>query len=190
MDLEFESLLGGRAADLYPTFARLREDSPVLWSPMANAWVITRWSDVTRCVQDAEVFEPVPAATGSAGTNSIFGRTLIHMSGDEHRRKAAIIAKRLRGPRILKTELRELVSDIVGECAASLACAPEVADVKACLTSPVPLQVICELMALQDVAEFAEWFHGVVGASNSNVTRDPDRHARGEAARSEICHMV
>lgn len=34
-----------------------------------------------------------------AGSSAIYGRTILHMTGDEHRRKAAIVARRIRNRR-------------------------------------------------------------------------------------------
>lgn len=181
---ELETFVEGTSpGDPYATFARLRRESPVAWSDRLQAWVVTRWADVTRCFEDEEHFGPMVAGTGSS---AIYGRTILHMSGTEHRRKAAIVAKRIRSPRVLAGDLAELVATLVEECGAALPVAPEPAEVKQGLTSPVPLTVIAELMAMHDAAAFPEWYHRIVAASVSNVTADPAIHARGEAAREDL----
>ena len=94
----------------YEIFARMREESPAMWSEPLQAWVLTRWADVSRMLEDGEHFGPL---MNQPGTSSIFGRALLQMSGDEHRRKEAIIAKRIRSPKRLTTDLDELVTELV-----------------------------------------------------------------------------
>src|SRR6476469_4041806 len=86
---EFESLLDGDGPDPYPVFARMRREAPVAWVPAINAFVVTRWDDVTRALEDEQFFGPRFAEMSSS---AIYGRTILHMSGAEHRRKSAILA--------------------------------------------------------------------------------------------------
>ncbi len=148
-----------------------------------QAWLVTRWTEVTRCFKDAATFGPLAAGSGSS---AIFGRTLLHTTGDEHRRKAAIVARRIRNRRELRGSLRERVRALVASLAADLPTAPAVADLRAGLTTPLPLTVIAELMAMHDAVRFPQWYHDLAGASISNVNRDPGVHARGVRAKQEI----
>ena len=84
-----------QSGEPYGIFARMREEAPALWSEPLQSWVMTRWADVSRMLEDIETFGPL---MNQPGTSSIFGRALLQMSGDEHRRKEAIIAKRIRNP--------------------------------------------------------------------------------------------
>ena len=40
--------------DPYPVYRRLREEAPVLWSDHWNAWVVSRWEDVTATFKDKD----------------------------------------------------------------------------------------------------------------------------------------
>lgn len=174
---------GATTGDPYPIFARLRAETPVVWSETLQAWLVTRWADVTRCFKEATSFGPLAAGTGSS---AIYGRTILHMTGDEHRRKAAIVARRIRNRRELRGSLRERVAALVAEFGADLPAAPDVVDVRAALTTPLPLTVIAELMTMHEAVRFPQWYHDLAAASISNVSRDPAVHAGGVQARADI----
>jgi cytochrome P450 len=174
---------GATAPDPYPIFARLRAEQPVVRSEVLQAWLVTGWADVTRCFKEADSFGPLASGTGSS---AIYGRTILHMTGDEHRRKAAIVAKRIRNRRELRGSLRERIGALVEELGADLPAAPGVADIRAGLTTPLPLTVIAELMTMHEAVNFPQWYHDLASASISNVSRDPHVHARGVQAREDI----
>ncbi len=174
---------GAVPADPYPLYARLRAERPVAWSDALQAWLVARSADVVRCFKDAATFGPLASGTGSS---AIYGRTILHMTGDEHRRKAAIVARRLRNRRVLRGDLGERVRSLVADLVADLPRAPAVADVRAGLTTPLPLTVIAELMAMHEAARFPQWYRDLAGASVSNVARDAGVHARGVRAKEEI----
>ena len=176
-----------QSGEPYAVFARMREEAPALWSEPLQSWVMTRWADVSRMLEDTEHFGPL---MNQPGTSSIFGRALLQMSGDEHRRKEAIIAKRIRSPRRLDGDLDELVTSLGVACGDELPMAPAVADLRHGLTEPVPLGVIAELMDMKEAANFRHWYQDIVAAGISNVTKDPEVHARGEAARDELFAFV
>ena len=173
----------GNGGDPYPTFSRLREEAPVEFSAAIDGWVVTRWADVTRVFEDAEHFTPMEAGSGSS---AIYGRTILHMTGEEHRRKMAILARRLRSPKRLSGDIGELVADLVHEHGDTLIDGPAVSNVKVGFTSPIPLDVIGALMAMKGAAAFPDWYHRIVAASISNVTGDPAIHERGVAARDDL----
>lgn len=183
---DFERLAGGVDIDPYPIYAGLRADYPVMWSPTIEAWIISRWADVTRCFEDEDFFEP----HRQKGTARVYGRVNLHMSGEEHRKKTAILAKRLRRPRYLNGDIKDLVSDLVAECASHFTTSPNVVDLKETMTSVVPLQVIGDLMALREAAAFPQWYRDLVAASVANVTGDPIVDARGQVARQAVHEFV
>lgn len=168
-------------------FARMRDEVPALWSEPLQSWVMTRWVDVSRMFEDSDTFGPL---MNQPGTSSIFGRALLQMAGDEHRRKEAIIAKRIRSPRRLESDLEALVCSLVSDHGDALPRAPDVADLRVGLTEPVPLGVIAALMDMTEAANFRHWYRDIVAAGISNVSKDPVVHARGEAARDELFALV
>ncbi len=175
------------ASEPYELFARMRDEAPAMWSDALQAWVMTRWDDVSRMFEDADSFGPL---MNQPGTSSIFGRALLQMTGDEHRRKEAIIAKRIRSPKRLSGDLDELVTGLAKEYGDVLPTAPAVADLRTGFTEPVPLGVIAELMDMTEAGNFRHWYNDIVSAGISNVNKDPVIHARGEAARDELFAFV
>ncbi len=171
----------------YELFARMRESEPALWSDPLQAWVMTRWSDVSRMFEDQESFGPL---MNQPGTSSIFGRALLQMTGDEHRRKEAIIAKRIRSPKRLSADLDQMITQLCEEYGAALPVGPDVADLRVGFTEPVPLGVIAELMDMREAGNFRHWYNDIVSAGISNVNKDPEIHARGVAARDELFGFV
>jgi cytochrome P450 len=169
--------------DPYPLFARMRDEAPALWSEPLQAWVMTRWPDVTAMFEDADTFGPL---MNQPGTSSIFGRALLQMTGDEHRRKEAIIAKRIRSPKRLAADLNDLITQLVMESGDALPRAPDVADARKGFTEFVPLGVIVALMDMAEAGEFRHWYADIVSAGISNVKKDPEIHARGLAARDAL----
>ena len=185
---EFTAYLADNVGvDPFPIFHRMREEAPALWVEPLQAWVLTRWDDITSMLEDGEKYGPL---MNQPGTSSIFGRAILQMSGDEHRRKDAILAKRLRGPRYLGSTIEEIVSGLVLEYGEQLPVAPEAADLRTGLTEPVPLGAIAELMDMGEASNFRNWYNDIVAAGTSNVTRDPVVHAQGEAARDELYDFV
>ena len=162
------------AGEPYEIFARMREEAPALWSEPLQSWVMTRWVDVSRMFEDTETFGPL---MNRPGTSSIFGRALLQMAGDEHRRKEAIIAKRIRSPRRLASDLGDMVTSLTQGYGDLLPSAPDVADLRKGLTEPVPLGVIAALMDMTEAANFHHWYHDIVSAGISNVNNDPEVHA-------------
>jgi cytochrome P450 len=173
--------------DPYPIFARMRDEAPALWSEPLQSWVMTRWADVSRMFEDTETFGPL---MNQPGTSSIFGRALLQMDGDEHRRKETIIAKRIRSPRHLTGSLEDMINTLVAEAGADLPVAPATADLRKGLTEPVPLGVIAALMDMTEAGNFRHWYNDIVSAGISNVNKDPHIHAKGEAARDELFAFV
>ena len=176
-------LPGDSGRDHYATFERLRNEAPVVFCEPMDGWVVTRWADVTRVFEDAEHFAPMAAGSGSS---AIYGRTILHMTGVEHRRKAAILGRRMRNPRRLKGDIRSLVARLVGEHGDRLPDGPAVGDVKGLFTSLVPLDVMGELMTMRGATAFPTWYHRIVAASISNVTGDVGIHVSGVAAREDL----
>jgi len=171
----------------YEIFARMRDEAPAMWSEPLQAWVMTRWEHVSRMFEDAESFGPL---MNQPGTSSIFGRALLQMTGDEHRRKDAIIAKRIRSPKRLAGDLGQMIAALAQEFGDALPAAPEVADLRRGFTEPVPLGVIAELVDMTEAGNFRHWYHDIVSAGISNVNKDPEIHARGERARDELFAFV
>lgn len=66
----FNPLRPAYQLDPYPALARLREDEPVHWSPDLGGWLVTRYDDCLKVLQDDDRFSSDPAsASGAYGEN-------------------------------------------------------------------------------------------------------------------------
>lgn len=173
---------GGGRGEPWPIYRRLREEQPVAYSPELETWFVSRWQDVTESMEDEDRFAPF---VGEVGSSAIYGRTVLHMEGDEHRRKVALIARRIRKPSQLRGSLGQRVEGLVDELFASVTPGESI-DLREAVTVPLPLTVIAELMSMHEAPKFLEWYHRIVGASVSNVTGDPEVHRLGVEAREEL----
>lgn len=181
----FEALLDGRAGDPSDTYRALR-DAPPVWSPVFNGWVVSRHRDVHRVLTDEAHFQPLGYG---AGSSIIHGRTILHMSGDEHRRKSAILARQLRNTRLLDGPQRDFVRRSAEQYAARLPVG-ELVDVKQRFTTPLPLDVTAWLMDVAEAPDFRDLYDTIVAAGASNLRGDPEVQRRGEAARDVLFAFV
>lgn len=89
------------AQDPYPVLARLREQEPVHWSPDLGGWVITRYDDCLKVLQDDDRFSSDPASASGPYGETIRARRSIVPLGEapilgnsdppEHTRLRAIV---------------------------------------------------------------------------------------------------
>jgi cytochrome P450 len=172
--------------DPHEVYQRARHDAPIFWSQSASAWVLTRHADVRRILEDEGTFAVL---SGGAGA-SIHGRTVLQMSGDEHRRKNAIIAKGIRNTKRLAGPIAERIAQISARLVAALPRAPFAVDLKAAYTTPMPLQVIAWMLDVEDAAEFREWYDALAAAGVENVVSDPSLREAGLAARDSLRALI
>ncbi|MEE1930895.1 cytochrome P450 [Streptomyces sp. TRM 70351] len=91
--------------DPYPLFARARQEEPVFWSETMRAWVVTRYDDVRRVLQQHETFSTAnalrspkplhPDAAAVLGRGFPPSSAIINVNGERHLRVRAPLAKRL-----------------------------------------------------------------------------------------------
>jgi len=59
---DFNPLSASQVANPYPFFERARKEAPIFFSPLANAWVVSRYDDVMAILKDYTRFSSVGAA--------------------------------------------------------------------------------------------------------------------------------
>ena len=183
---QFDSVLTGAPGDLGPFYRRAREDSPVFWSATASGWVISRYSDIKRVLSESDSFG---SFFGGTGSTSIYGRTVLHMEGLEHRRKDALIAKHIRNRKSLSDSqenyIRQLCQRLVDELPIN-----ETTDIKDGFTTPMPLQVTAWLMDMEEAVDFRTTYHRMVAASSSNQIGNPEILQDGLNAIQELHALI
>lgn len=182
----FEALLGGEPGDPYRVYAAAREHAPIFHSDITGGWVVARRDTVFDVLTNEDRFGPLSAGAGSSASH---GRTILHMSGDEHRRKLNPIAHRIRRPALLQGELGELIEDITVELIDELP-TDEPFDLAADFITPMPLTVTARLMGLPDAPRFRSWYDAIVAAGASNLRGDPEVARRGVEARKNLAEWL
>ena len=183
---QFAGLLGGRPADTGGIYARARAEAPVFWSDATEGWVVAKRDDVMRVLTDEDHFVPLSAGAGSSASH---GRTILHMSGEEHRKKLAPIALRIRRPATLNGEIGDLIEELTAGLMDEIGDGGSL-DLKEALTTPMPLIVTARIMGLPDAPKFRDWYYDIVAAGASNLRGDPEVAARGIAARKSLSEWL
>lgn len=183
---QFAELLRGGPADAGPIYARARAEAPIFHSEATGGWVVARRDDVMTVLTDEDHFAPLSAGAGSSISH---GRTILHMSGEEHRKKLAPIAHRIRRTASLTGEIGQLIEDLSRQLVDEIS-GGESVDLKPALTTPMPLIVTARIMGLPDAPNFRDWYDAIVAAGASNLSGDPEVTARGVAARTSLAEWL
>ena len=166
----------------YDLYAEMRASAPLLRSDATGGWVAARHADVKRVLEDEEHFGPLGYGPGSS---AIHGRIILHMEGHEHRKKSALIGQRIRNPRVLADEFRPLAHELSAKYLDALAFDTPL-DLKAGFTTPLPLQITADMMAIPEAPQFRQWYDTIVAAGASNLSGDPEVLRRGQEARAQL----
>ena len=176
-------MLGSYGGDPFDVYAQLRRTDSAVWIEGVGSWAMSRWSDVTAGLEDTTAFG---AYVDGIGSNAIYGRTMQQMEGVEHKRKTAIVARRIRNPALLRDQLRPRLRNMVGEFFTGISVVPSGADLKALVTSRFPREVVADVMSMHDATDFPTLCRHIISAAVSNVARDPAVHSAGERARDQL----
>ena len=109
--------------------------------------------------------------TGGPGT-PVYGRTILQMSGKEHSRKTAIVARRMRNPKILDAQIRRTVDRIAAQLLADIARHGGPLDLKACYTCPLPMKVITAMLAVPEGEQWLHRYEALAAGGVSSITGD------------------
>lgn len=154
----------------YDQYARLREADPIHHSELLCAWVVTRYSDVSRILKDPAMSTDITNATPTPHTELELERRSNMLAGDadplplldepEHTRIRRLMAPAFRkgAVRGLTETIERHVDELLGRVIEERG--PEGSiDLVADLAYPMPVMVICELMGIpeEDGEEFRRW---------------------------------
>jgi cytochrome P450 len=170
--------------DPYPTYARLRRDTPVAFVPSVGLWFVTRWHDVVSAAEDPARF---PAALpGSPLDRTLGGVNVLTVDGEDHRRRRAPMEATLRPHRIIQTApavvepiAHALIDAFEGEGRAELMGA---------YCEPLAVVSLARVIGLPDAIDagtLRRWFHELA-TGTSNYENDPAKQAVADAVSREI----
>lgn len=178
---EFEAFVAeDPAVDRFALFQKCRERSPVLFSPSLDAWVLTRHADILRVLRDEEAFDTLETGAGA----TVYGRSILHMRGQEHAKKSGVAARRLRSARAA-AEMDAFVHNTARRVARELPVAPEVVDLKVAYCMWIPLLAIGRLMDVAEPERFRAWYATITAGSMSSMGH-PERRQRALEAVGEL----
>jgi cytochrome P450 len=183
--IRFEPADPGFLHDPYPTYARLREEAPVLWHEPWGAWVLTRYRDVDRLLRDrrlgrvmegVEKRAPDPA---HAPFDRIQAGSLLEIEPPDHTRIKQVVHD-VFTPRHVRA-LAERIDALCRRQADALAERIEAdgeADLITVFAEPIPVTVIAELLGVpeEDRHQLLPWSKHIIGMF------EPERTPESEAA--------
>lgn len=171
-------------ADPYPTYRALRETDPVHKLAMGG-WALTRYRDCAMALTDHRFGASVPidirGATSLPADHPlvVLGNSMLFLDPPEHTRLRGIVSKTFtrRAVEALTPRVEQLVAELCDAAAAR-----DEIDLVDDFAYPLPIAVMCELLAIpdDDVAGFREWSRDLAGVVD--IPTDISVIARGAKA--------
>ncbi len=169
-------------ADPYPIYRRLREEDPVHWSELLEAWVLTRYDDVVAVLTDRRFSAEreqaqtrfIREATQRQENLGPFSRakTMLGADGAEHSRLRRPLVRAF-NPRAVEG-LRPRIQRITDELLDAVQAGGRL-DVIDDLAYPLPVIVIAEMLGVPSElrAEFRRWSDDVVATLGGPFVPSP-----------------
>lgn len=150
----FDPLSKGYLTNPYPIFAQVRQSEPVFFSPMLNAWVVSRYDDIKAVLHDPKHFSSVGALETVVNyvpvAQAIIGNFLAHATVDppDHTRIRAGFNKAFAAQRVARYEplVRQLTNRLIDQFMNDGR-----ADLVECFNYPLPALVIFRVMGVPEV---------------------------------------
>lgn len=177
------------ATNPYPSYARLRAESPVAWVPQLNKFLVTNYAGCHTVEQDQEVFSA--NVSGATMTRAIGARPMLRKDDPEHSVDRAPVNPVLR-PKSIKEvwgPVFERNAETYLEQIAEIG--PEEADLNRDYAAPVASQNLIDLLGLKDVSveQVRRWSHDFI-AGMGNVLDDQSIWDRCAASTAEADRLL
>jgi cytochrome P450 len=184
-------------ADPYPYFAQLREADPVHWSERHQAWIVTRYDDVTSVLMDWKHFSservgPLLRAMDSSSSREqvavmeMLNGWMVVTDPPVHKRLRMLAAKAFNPRRVASKEgrIQELVDELLDDFVESGS--ERLVDDFA---FPLPATVIAELIGAppEDTPRFKDWSNDLAQvAFGAGGDERNDRYVRAMRGIEEL----
>jgi cytochrome P450 len=192
--LQYNPALPEVRADPYPLYRRLREDDPVHWSDLADAWVLTRYDDVVTVLKDPRFsaerdtsrnrYIQQAVASRQETNGNVRSNTVLTADPPEHTRMRLLVSKAFLPSAVekLRPHIQEIADDLLAAPRE-----PGRLDVLTDFAYPLPVIVIAELLGVptEDRAQFKRWSDDVVATLGGAFDR-PDLAERGTKSWQEL----
>ena len=146
----------------YPKYAQLRAQDPVHWSPLMDAWVLSRFADADAILRDHKRFSSDPRlrkttrTPRNAGIENPGGQSMLFLDPPDHSRLRQLVSKAFTPGAIaaLTSRIHALVGELLDQIPNSASF-----DLMEALAYPLPVIVMAELLGIppEDRAKFKLW---------------------------------
>ena len=158
----------------FPTFARMREQGPVIRTKFplfGNVWMATTYDAVNDLLRDHHQFVQSPTTAGNRWMGTLLrwlprtlqpiAKNMLLRDEPDHRRLRGLVdrAFQARSVEALRPRLEMLADEALDRMAEQATAAPGGVDLVTHFARPFPLAVICELLGLppEDRPNFTRW---------------------------------
>ena len=160
-------------ADPYPVYHQMRQEAPVYWSEAWGCWMLTRYADITRTLQDYQSFTSLGRLTATMDLPEPlwerveplvrhYSQGLINVDPPDHTRMRKLVHQAFT-PRTIR-KMQAYIDEIVNELIEARLEQGEM-DIIWDFSYPLPVTVIAGMMGipLEDHAKFKAWSGEIVG---------------------------
>lgn len=197
---QFSPFAQGIAADPYPAYRALREQDPVHYNALMDAWVVTRYQDVTFVLSDLRFsanrrqarnrFAQMVEAQALEERFGPFFRAPTMLTSDppEHTRLRRLVSKAFTARAV--EDLRPRIAEIVAHLLADIRREGR-ADLIASLAYPLPVIVIAEMLGVppEERDRFKRWSDDVA-ATLGGPFAGAEAIERGATAVQELASYL
>ena len=175
--LEFDPVTLSAVDDPYPIYAELRAGGPLAKGSVRGSWAITRHAEVSAFLRDQRLGHQFPREyiefiTGMGAAADLQQDFLLNHDPPEHTRLRALMSQAFKG--LVVRKLRDHITDLVDKLL-DRALDLRTFDVIDDLAFPLPVQVICQLLNIDDTDRDRVRAH-------ANALVSPDQKAQTESA--------
>jgi pimeloyl-[acyl-carrier protein] synthase len=169
----------------YPKYAQLRAKDPVHWSPLMDAWVMTRYAHVDAILRDHKRFSNDPrhrqhARAPRTTVDNVGGQSMLFLDPPDHTRLRALVNKAFTPQAIatLTGRIQAIVQELLDQIPE-----PSHFDLIDTLAYPLPVIVMAELLGIppEDRARFKRWSERRARALEPTITASEIQEANRAA---------
>lgn len=181
----------------YEYFGRLRETEPVYWNETWGGWIVTRYEDVRRCLQDDEHLSVEVEADRLRDssldipqTKEMFPKWIIYLDPPDHTKLRRIIGEAFNPEMVAnqRAEVEDVTQSLIADMQQQSPGEVELIDEFA---HPLPVHVICKIMGLPlaDGENLGDWSTNI-GLTLFHYYDAENRHERTEESIKEFTEYL
>lgn len=173
-------------ANPYATFAKMRDEAPVMWSDKGKYWLVTRYDDVNAVLRDLhyekgftrwKTFDPILKLFPHLAEQLNFrGKSMLNQNPPDHTRLRSLVNKAFTPAMV--SDMRHHIQEIADGLLDAVANKGEM-DLIADFAFVLPVTVIAEMLGIppEDRDKFKDWSHGLTEALEPSAALPKLLHA-------------